>query len=289
MDFQPFLIEDVLRVSQKEIQHMATHYSEDATTESKEIEGISHVRHFMYINHNVDDKQEDDPESDMFTVTLSFYYLGEQKLRAKFGFYVKSALFVDKLDSDVIFSEDDDHYAGVETKLTLGHFLWERNDHDFVITVGKDDITEIKIHKNVLASRSPVFDAMLQTDMKEKAENRLEIIDFDVEVVQAAVEFFYDRETYKSLDLEKLISLLQFAEKYDIKDFKTKIEYAFLPHLYPETVCQIASAALTSNSSVLKNLCLESIIIYLKFGISFQNSEMLDKDFMAEIIHTASK
>uniref|UniRef100_A0A914Q665 BTB domain-containing protein n=1 Tax=Panagrolaimus davidi TaxID=227884 RepID=A0A914Q665_9BILA len=107
--------------------------------------------------------------------------------------------------------------------LTLGQYLWERDDdRDFNISVGKKNElkTEIKIHRCVFASRSPVFDRMLETEMKEKAENKLEIIDFNTEIVRIAVEYFYDRKTYKNLNVDQLIDLLQFAEKYDIQDLK---------------------------------------------------------------------
>uniref|UniRef100_A0A914XTJ6 BTB domain-containing protein n=1 Tax=Panagrolaimus superbus TaxID=310955 RepID=A0A914XTJ6_9BILA len=76
----------------------------------------------------------------------------------KFTLQMKGLLFRDKSEEKQIF------------QTTLGQHLWERDDRDFVISVGKngEDKTEIKIHKLVFASRSPVFDAMLKAEMKEK-------------------------------------------------------------------------------------------------------------------------
>uniref|UniRef100_A0AC34EZD0 BTB domain-containing protein n=1 Tax=Panagrolaimus sp. ES5 TaxID=591445 RepID=A0AC34EZD0_9BILA len=331
MHFRPFLIQDVLTIRGRGLENMVTNNKENISTESKTIYGLQSVSYFMQINYNIKNKREDDPKSDMFTVTLTFSSLDGYKLRGKIGFYVKANSFITEPDSDVFFTEDKNvwhadifsltdiktsqktpnlnfynngtitiHMKGIvfiesnagseKLQTSLGHFLWDRNDRDFIISVGKDveTKTEIKIHKNVLASRSPVFDAMLQTDMKEKAENQLEIIDFDVEVVQTAVEYFYDRDTYKSLNLGKLISLLKFADKYDIKDMKTEIEYAFLPHIYPYTICRISNVSMASKAPVLKDICIECMIAFLKLGIPFPDSELLDKDFAAALINVSS-
>jgi speckle-type POZ protein len=48
---------------------------------------------------------------------------------------------------------------------------------------------EIGAHKAVLASRSPVFAAMFGCNVKEKATNRVEIIDFEYKVVREMLVF----------------------------------------------------------------------------------------------------
>uniref|UniRef100_A0A914PUF9 BTB domain-containing protein n=1 Tax=Panagrolaimus davidi TaxID=227884 RepID=A0A914PUF9_9BILA len=168
---------------------------------------------------------------------------------------------------------------------TLGQLLWKRADRDFVISVGKNGgpKTEIKIHKLILASRSTVFNDIVNADMKEKMESKIDITDFDADIVQTAVEFFYDRDTYKSRNLVSLISLLKFAEKYDVKDLKSKIERLLVHELNPKTICQIANASVASNSSVLKNFCIQSMIIYLKQEIPIAHYETLNSDFTAAL------
>uniref|UniRef100_A0AC34GNL8 BTB domain-containing protein n=1 Tax=Panagrolaimus sp. ES5 TaxID=591445 RepID=A0AC34GNL8_9BILA len=110
---------------------------------------------------------------------------------------------------------------------TLTEFLWHSDDRDFVISVGKDDKpkTDIDVHKCVFAYRSPVFREMFKNKMKEKTGNRFEIEDFDPKIVQAAVEFCYDQQTYESLEIDELRSLLEFADKFDIIDLKSKLRY----------------------------------------------------------------
>uniref|UniRef100_A0A914Y589 BTB domain-containing protein n=1 Tax=Panagrolaimus superbus TaxID=310955 RepID=A0A914Y589_9BILA len=192
----------------------------------------------------------------------------------KFKLQMKGIFFCDKSDEKQIF------------QTTLGQHLWERDDRDFVISVGKngEDKTEIKIHKLILASRSPVFDAMLKAEMKEKVENRIEIVDFGVEIVEAAVDFFYDQESYVMLDLDNLIGLLQFADKYDVKDLKRKIENQLFDLLHPTNICQIVNASIISNSQMLKDICLSSMIVFHCQKVLIENLEILDKDFAFELV-----
>uniref|UniRef100_A0A914PC49 BTB domain-containing protein n=1 Tax=Panagrolaimus davidi TaxID=227884 RepID=A0A914PC49_9BILA len=149
---------------------------------------------------------------------------------------------------------------------TLGQLLWKRADRDFVISVGKNDgpKVEIKIHKLILASRSTVFNDMVNADMKEKMESKIEITDFDADTVQTAVDFFYDRDTYKSRNL-------------------SEIERLLVHELNPKTICQIANASVASNSSVLKSFCIQSMIIYLKQEIPIAHYETLNSDFTAAL------
>uniref|UniRef100_A0A914P8K6 BTB domain-containing protein n=1 Tax=Panagrolaimus davidi TaxID=227884 RepID=A0A914P8K6_9BILA len=170
-------------------------------------------------------------------------------------------------------------------QLSLAQFLWERDDQDFVISVGKKEErkTDVKIHKLILASRSPVFDRMLETEMKEKAENRLEIIDFNPEIVKIAVEYFYDRKTYKTCNVNQLIDLLQFADKYDIQDLKTNIEHLILYHIYPANICQIANASIIYNSSFLQKVCLDALNLYNANETQYDNAENLDSDFVTKL------
>jgi len=71
-----------------------------------------------------------------------------------------------------------------------------------------------KCHMNILASRSPVFDAMLSHDMEEKKSGRIVIEDLDVDVVQGMLEFIYSGHV-KDIKL-KTSGLLAAAEKYDL-------------------------------------------------------------------------
>uniref|UniRef100_A0A914PNS0 BTB domain-containing protein n=1 Tax=Panagrolaimus davidi TaxID=227884 RepID=A0A914PNS0_9BILA len=185
----------------------------------------------------------------------------------------------------MIFVIAADGFPNPNPKYSLGQYLCERDDQDFVISVGKKEErkTEVKIHKLILASRSPVFDRMLEHKMKEKSENRLEIIDFDAEIVRIAVEYFYDRKTYKTSNVNQLIDLLQFADKYDIQDLRADVEPLFMYQIYPETICQIANASVIYNSSFLQKFCLDALNLYNANKMQYDNAKNLDSDFAAKL------
>uniref|UniRef100_A0AC35GBX9 BTB domain-containing protein n=1 Tax=Panagrolaimus sp. PS1159 TaxID=55785 RepID=A0AC35GBX9_9BILA len=178
----------------------------------------------------------------------------------------------------------------VKSELTLAKYLWERDDRDFILSVGKNNEqkTEVKIHKLILASRSPVFDRMLQTEMKEKSEGKVEIIDFDPETVKIAVEFFYDREIDECLNVGLLIDLLQFAEKYDVQDLKGKTEIILCKKLRPHNICQISNGSVISNATMLKDACIQTMLFYMNKKIPFDEAITLNKNFSAEVIHAGS-
>jgi hypothetical protein len=175
---------------------------------------------------------------------------------------------------------------------TLGDYLWERDDKDFIISGGKEgdeSKTEIKVHKFVLASRSPVFDKMIETDMKEKREGKVEIVDFDPDTVEAAVEYCYDQDiTYRCDDLTIALPLLQFAEKYDMNDLKKEIEtYLIKESLSPENVVEISNAAIISNSPILRRFCSDALLIFMRQGIQVEKRDVLDGEFAKELLDKA--
>ena len=72
-----------------------------------------------------------------------------------------------------------------------------------------------RCHKNVLAGRSSVFDAMFTHDMEENRSSRVDIQDLDGETVHDMIIYIYSGKVEKIDD--KAPGLLSAAEKYDLK------------------------------------------------------------------------
>ncbi|XP_057339877.1 speckle-type POZ protein-like [Microplitis mediator] len=77
---------------------------------------------------------------------------------------------------------------------------------------------KFQAHKLVLMVRSPVFRAMLTTDMKENREKTVTIKDMNSEVFKSMLEFIYTDEVSDLDDVAE--QLLEAADKYQIPTLK---------------------------------------------------------------------
>eukprot|EP00088_Acartia_fossae_P055904 TRINITY_DN65010_c0_g1_i1.p1 TRINITY_DN65010_c0_g1~~TRINITY_DN65010_c0_g1_i1.p1 ORF type:complete len:327 (-),score=45.93 TRINITY_DN65010_c0_g1_i1:37-1017(-) len=82
---------------------------------------------------------------------------------------------------------------------------------DCVVACGN---TEFKAHKLILSARSEVFQAMFNTEMKEKNTSRVEIQDFEPEAVKALLDYLYSEKVNNLDDIAS--SLLPVAHMYRI-------------------------------------------------------------------------
>ncbi|XP_065209118.1 speckle-type POZ protein B-like [Planococcus citri] len=98
-------------------------------------------------------------------------------------------------------------------------FIDDDNFKDVTISVkGKN----YPVHKTVLAARSSVFNAMLRNDMQESQKNHINIADIEQETFEEILHYIY---TGKTTNLEEsAFELLPAADKYDLKELKTKCE-----------------------------------------------------------------
>lgn len=86
-------------------------------------------------------------------------------------------------------------------------------DYELVARCGR----RLAAHKLVLSGRSPVFQAMLKTDMQEKRDNFIQIEDISYEVLEEMLQFMY----YGKISDQGLVDgVLYAAEKYQIPDLK---------------------------------------------------------------------
>ncbi|EER96162.1 hypothetical protein BDA96_02G098500 [Sorghum bicolor] len=84
------------------------------------------------------------------------------------------------------------------------------------------DTPAVPAHRVILASRSPVFRAMLENEMEESRSGVIKIYDVSYDVLRAFVNYMYTAEAL--LDEQMASDLLVLAEKYEVKHLKAYCE-----------------------------------------------------------------
>ena len=116
---------------------------------------------------------------------------------------------------------------------------------------------EFKVHKAVLASQSPVFRRMLESDMKEQRTNVIEISDVDQAVISDMLAYIY---TGSAPNLDTLVrELLNVANKYELPGLLTMCKRELKLKINAENVIELLQLADLLDSSYLKKACLNYI------------------------------
>ena len=104
----------------------------------------------------------------------------------------------------------------------LGTMLYDEEFSDFEIKCG--DVS-FKCHKVVLSARSPVFEAMFKSEMRESNSNKLTITDVEPEVIGEMLHFIYTGNVTNGFISEQVASdLLGTADKYQLNLLKNMCE-----------------------------------------------------------------
>uniref|UniRef100_A0A7E4W3I9 BTB domain-containing protein n=1 Tax=Panagrellus redivivus TaxID=6233 RepID=A0A7E4W3I9_PANRE len=129
---------------------------------------------------------------------------------------------------------------------SCGHFP---TDLELVTSSGS-----VSAHKSLLMLMSPVFHAMFTHDTAESKSGKVKITDIDFQTVKAAVDFCYGREMVNK-SINTIISILRFADKYDIKAVNAQLEQIPSLNLSTETFCAIVHYAFDLSKFELLNQC----------------------------------
>ena len=82
---------------------------------------------------------------------------------------------------------------------------------DITLVLGSIYKTEIRVHKLILTTRSPVFAAMFKHDTKENIEGRVNIADIDIEACRDFIKYLYTGQIH--LMQQNAQQLMIFADK----------------------------------------------------------------------------
>ncbi|XP_058806212.1 protein roadkill-like [Phymastichus coffea] len=135
--------------------------------------------------------------------------------------------------------------------------LEQFNDFEKLLETGNgSDVTfrvdgiEIKAHKAFIISRSPVFQAMFEHQMKEKEENVVDVLDVKYHIMKELLRFMY---ASKVNNVQANASeLLAAADKYSVKGLKVLCEYELSRTITFKSVFELLELAKMHNANFLK-------------------------------------
>ncbi|PWA93921.1 BTB/POZ-like protein [Artemisia annua] len=144
---------------------------------------------------------------------------------------------------------------------------------------GKPVVNSVPVpaNKAVLASRSPVFRAMLETEMEESLSGTIKLSDVSYDALRAFVNYLYTAEA--SLDDEMACELLVLADKYEVKHLKTYCEKFLISKLNWESSLMNYSFANQHNANNLLDAALSLILDNMdKLSKREEYVELVEKD-----------
>ncbi|KAK7302048.1 hypothetical protein RJT34_12927 [Clitoria ternatea] len=127
-----------------------------------------------------------------------------------------------------------------------------------LVPVDDSSASPIPAHKNILVTRSPVFKAMLESDMLESRSGKIKIADVSCEVLRAFVNFLYTAEA--CLNDKMAGSLLALGEKYQVKHLKAYCEKFLISKLNWDKSLKFFTFASKYNCKQLKGASMEVIM-----------------------------
>ncbi|KAK0083982.1 hypothetical protein PV325_007825 [Microctonus aethiopoides] len=101
------------------------------------------------------------------------------------------------------------------------NFLTSPDLSDMTIVINEK---RIPVHKIILAACSPVFLAMFKADMTESLNKQVIITDIEVDIMEKVIKFMYTGVIDPIPTFNDLLSILEVADKYEIKILKELCE-----------------------------------------------------------------
>jgi len=120
-----------------------------------------------------------------------------------------------------------------------------------------DRRVELFCHTNILAARSPVFQAMFQHDTAEARNKMVEMSDVEPEVVHEMLQYIYTGNTEST---GKEAELLAAADKYSLLELKESCEEVLCKETNIDTVLNMLVLADRHEAVKLKEVCVKFLI-----------------------------
>ena len=146
--------------------------------------------------------------------------------------------------------------SGVKSFMSdIGNLLMDPKTSDIVMVCQGE---QIKAHRLILSARSPVFAAMLQSDMSESVNGEIKIDDVDKDVIKEMLRYMYKVEVEDGFT--KFKELLVLADKYQVEELVKFCGSKIVESLNKDNVFQIGTLAETHNAGDLLKECVQFVL-----------------------------
>ena len=133
---------------------------------------------------------------------------------------------------------------------------------------------EVKAHRSIMAARSPAFEAMLESEMKEKRSGRVKVNDFGINIVKAMVQFIYTAKIDE--EIEDIVELMKIGDKYLIKSLVDDCGRKLAKAISKENVLDLGAVADSFSAEDLLKSCANFVLKNLE--VLGDDLEKLPKD-----------
>lgn len=135
----------------------------------------------------------------------------------------------------------------------------------------------VPAHKTLLASRSPVFKAMLENEMEESKSGTIKISEVSYDALRSFVLYLYTADV--PLDEFMACELLILADKYQVKQLKSHCENFLISKLNTDNAFMCLSFSSQHNAKNLHEASVSLITENMdKLTKQEEYQELLDKD-----------
>uniref|UniRef100_A0A914YCC6 BTB domain-containing protein n=1 Tax=Panagrolaimus superbus TaxID=310955 RepID=A0A914YCC6_9BILA len=121
---------------------------------------------------------------------------------------------------------------------------------------------------------------------KETTNGKMTIEGFSPEVVEIAINFFYDRvvKTSDLLTLPNAMTLLEFSNMYLVDDLKENTEKFLIGSINVANACELTNFSLKANAPGLEKTCFEFLTKCLKNATPIYKFDELDREFLIKLL-----
>lgn len=218
---------------------------------------------------------------------------GKNLLRVRFD--SESTLLVRRIIPDFIIWGNEEKDAHVHVKVKVYHhypkyskkiiedyskFFENEKTCDVRFVIGAE---EVRAHKQILSARNAVFSTMFESDMLEKENGRVEIVDIELNIFKDLLSFIYSGKI-SSDNLVDWLKLIVAADKYSMTHLVNICGNLIGVKLNSDNVIDIFVTADTTSAKGLKEKCKNFILENTNDVLKTEGYKNLVKSGRADLI-----